>query len=83
MNQFYVSSLKSFVFFILHSKCFDSTEWLRKVVTFLHIAKRYRCFYKKYEDQKIYLIKWQHRIQYFVQLSLFLITADVTANLKF
>jgi hypothetical protein len=30
-------------------------------------------FYNKFEDQKkLYLIKWQHRIQYFVQLSLFL-----------
>jgi hypothetical protein len=28
-------------------------------------------FYSKFEDQKnLYLIKWQHRIQYFVQLSM-------------
>jgi hypothetical protein len=52
-------------------------------VTFLHIAKRCRCFYKKFEDRKVYLIKWRHRIQYFVQLSLFItIVQIVTANFK-
>jgi hypothetical protein len=52
-------------------------------VTFLHIAKRCRWFYKKFEDRKnIFNYKWQHRIQYFVQLSLFLIIVNVTVNLK-
>jgi formate hydrogenlyase subunit 4 len=30
----------------------------------------------------MYLIKWQHRIQYFVQLSLFVTIVNVTVNLK-
>jgi hypothetical protein len=33
--------------------------------------------------ETIYLIKWQYRIQYFVQLSLFLTIVNVTVNLKF
>jgi hypothetical protein len=49
-------------------------------VTFLHITKRCRCFNNKYEDRKIYLFKWQHRIQHFVQLSLFLTIVNVTVS---
>jgi hypothetical protein len=39
-------------------------------------------FTKNLRMEKIYLIKWQHRIQYFVQLSLFLTIVNVTVNLK-
>jgi hypothetical protein len=72
-------------FFLLHP-AFSYILYYRVAtkigVTFLHIAKRCRCFYKKFEDQKIYLIKWQHRMQYFVQLSLFLTVVNVTVTLK-
>jgi hypothetical protein len=49
------------------------TEWLRKLESlFFILPKDVAVSTKNLKIKKIYLMKWQHRIQYFVQLSLFL-----------
>jgi hypothetical protein len=50
-----------------------STEWLRKLESlFFILPKDIAVSTKNLKIKNIYLMKWQHPIQYFVQLSLFL-----------
>jgi hypothetical protein len=60
---------------------FSFTEWLRKLESLFFILPRdVAVFTINLRIKKIYLIKWQHRSQYFVQLSLFLTIVNVTVS---